>query len=234
MPVEVVGFTVPDFERSLGAFIRKVTIETAEQALREEVGRGFDSQPVVVTDGMPRRDYRGVKIGGRIEFIRRPQMADAVLWALDELRKRSPVLTGRYVSSHIVMINGAEIAGDVAAALRNVKETDRVQIANTQPYARKIEGATASKRTGRGKRKPSSKQAKGGVYRVVVRGLVQRYGRSMFFDYKMVKLNLGVRVWGDQGGRYNRHGVKGKARRVLRDQVYPAVQFFIKPTGPAN
>ena len=85
MPVEVVGFTVPDFERSLGAFIRKVTIETAEQALREEVGRGFDSQPVVVTDGMPRRDYRGVKIGGRIEFIRRPasRMAKgiaAVIW----------------------------------------------------------------------------------------------------------------------------------------------------------
>lgn len=234
MPVTVQGFTLPEFEKDLGAFIRKVTIETAENVLREEVAKGFDNEPVVVTDGVPRRDYHGVRIGGKIEFIRRPQMADAVLWALDELRKRSPVLTGRYVSTHTVMINGAEIGGDIAAALRNVKPTDRVQIVNPQPYARKIEGATANKKTGRGKRRASSKQARSGVYRVVLRALVQRFGRSMFFDYKLVKLNLGVKVWGDQGGRFNRHGAKGRVKRVQRDQVYPALQFFIKPTGLPN
>jgi hypothetical protein len=38
-----------------------------------------------------------------------------------------------------------------------------------------------------------------------------------------VKLNTGIKVWGKRG-----------ARRVQRDQVYPALQFFIKPTGLPN
>ena len=35
MGVEVVGFTMSDIEKSLGAFIKGVTIETAERVLRE-------------------------------------------------------------------------------------------------------------------------------------------------------------------------------------------------------
>lgn len=227
MPVEVVGFTLPEFEKSLGAFIKQVTIDTAEKVLREEVGRGFDNEPVVVTDGRPRRDYHDVRIGGRIEFISRPVMADAVIWALRELARISPVKTGRYVSSHVVLLNGQEITGNLALALRNVKDTDRVQIVNPQPYARKLEGATASKRgRGRAARKGSSRQARSGIYRVVHRALVQRFGKSMFFDFTYVKLNTGVKVWGASGG--------GSGKRVQRDQVYPALKFFIKPIGLPN
>ncbi len=55
----------------------------------------------------------------------------------------------------------------------------------------------------------------------MLRALVQRYGRSMFFDFTYVKLNTGVKVWGAQGG--------GKGRkRVQRDQVYPALKIFIR------
>lgn len=223
MPVVVEGFKLPDFERNIGAFIRKVTIETAEKALRAEVAKGFDAQPVVVTDGITRRDYRNVRIGGRIEFIRRPQMADAMLWAFRELARISPRLSGRYVRSHIAMLNGREITdNNLALALRNVKDGDRGQIVNTQPYAKKIEGRTASKKRGIGGLRGQSRQAPGGVYRVVLRSLVQRYGRSMFFDMKYVKLSTGV--------KYVRRG-KGKRSKAGRDVVYPAIQFFIKPTG---
>lgn len=228
MGVEVIGFTLPEFEKDLGAFIRRVTIDTAESALREEVGRGFDNQPVVVTDGVPRRDYHGVKLGGKIEFIARTQIGDAVIWALRELARISPRLTGRYVSSHTVLLNGTEIAsGNLALALRNVKDGDRIQIVNPQPYARKLEGATASKKTGRARRRGTSRQARSGVYRVVLRALVQRYGRSMFFDFTYVKLSTGVKVWGASGGG------KGR-RRVQRDQVYPCLKFYVKPTGLPN
>ena len=234
MPVTVQQIGRPTDGRTIGQWVKEATIRVAETVLREEVGKGFDNQPVVVTDGVPRRDYNGVKPFGRIEFIRRPQMAEAVLWALDMLRKRSPVLTGRYVQSHTVLLNGAEIAGDLKAALRNVKDTDRVQIVNPQPYAKKIEGRKARSR-GRGANRTKSaavaglsKQAPRGVYeRVVLPMLVQRYGRSMFFDFKYVKLSSGVKVMGWSGG--------GAARkRILRDHVYPALQFFIKPTGAMN
>jgi hypothetical protein len=219
MPVIVEGITSEQLGRSTAEWVRAATIDVAERALREEVARGFDNEPVVITDGMPRRDYLHVKPFGRIEFAARTSMAEAVHWALTELQKKSPVLTGRYASSHTVMINGAEVQGNIWVALRNVRPTDRVQIVNPQPYARKIEGATANRRTGRGKRAALSRQARSGVYRIVLRALVNRFGKALFFDFKYVNLNIGIKVWGKRG-----------AGRVQRDQVYPALQFFIKPT----
>jgi len=223
MPIIVEGLSAPELGRSIGQWVKENTIAVAERALQEEVRRGFDSQPVVVTDGMPRRDYLQVKPFGKIEFVARTSMAEAVRWALTELQKRSPVLTGRYASSHTVMINGAEVEGNIWVALRNVQPTDRVQIVNPQPYARKIEGATANKRTGRGKRAALSRQSRSGVYRVVLRALVNRFGKALFFDFKYVKLDTGIKVWGKRG-----------TRRIQRDQVYPALQFFIKPTSLPN
>jgi hypothetical protein len=234
MPVIVEGITAPELGIKLGDWVKQNTIAIAEQALQEEVRRGFDTQPVVITDGVPRRDWRQVKPFGKIEFARRTQVADAVLWALQRLEEKSPVLTGRYRASHVVMINGAQISGDVRTALVNIGPSDRVQIVNTQPYARKIEGATASRRTGRQKRRASSRQAPAGVYRVVVRELVQRFGRTMFFDYKLVKLNLGVKVWGVQGGARGKHPGARQRKRVLRDQIYPALQFFIQARPDAG
>ena len=223
MPVIVEGITTEQLGRSISDWVKAATIQTAERVLREEVARGFDNEPVVITDGMPRRDYLQVKPFGRIEFAARTSMVEAVRWALTELQKKSPVLTGRYASSHTVMINGAEVEGNIWGALRNARPTDRVQIVNPQPYARKIEGATANRRTGRGKRAALSRQARSGVYRVVLRALVNRFGKALFFDFKYVNLNIGIKVWGKRG-----------ARRVQRDQVYPALQFFIKPTGLPN
>mgnify|MGYP007100049786 CR=1 FL=1 len=234
MPVTVQQIGRPTDGRTIGQWVKEATIKAAETALLQEVARGFDNKPVVVTDGVPRRDYNNVRPFGRIEFIRRPQMVDAVLWALDMLRKRSPVLTGRYVQSHVVLLNKVEITGDLRAALQNVKDTDRVQIVNPQPYAKKIEGRKARSK-GRGANRTRtaavaglSRQAPRGVYeRVVLPMLVARYGRSMFFDFKYVKLDSGVKVMGWSGG--------GAARkRILRDHVYPSLHFYIKPTGLPN
>lgn len=235
MPIVVEGITSQQLGRSIADWVKDGTVEAGYRALRQEVDRGFDNQPVVVTDGVPRRAPEAVKPFGKIEFIARSNMADIVMWALNELWKASPVRTRRYINSHTVMINGVQVGGNLVSALRAVKPGDRVQIVNPQPYARKLEGATASGRTGRGKRKASSRQAPNGVYRVVQRLAVERYGRSVFVDFKYVKLNLGVKVWGFVGGgRVKRHGkwVENSTylrRRVERDQVYPALQFFIKP-----
>lgn len=228
MPVKVSGFTSQQWDKTLHPTIQKATIAAAEQALTKAVAKGFDNQPLVVTDGKPRADYRLVKPYGRIEFIRRPTMADAVLWALDQLRRRSPVRSGRYVQSHTVLINGRAIEGDMRGVLASVKPGDRVQIVNPLPYARKLEGATANKKTGRGKRKAASKQARAGIYRVVHRAMASRFGRSLFVDFKYVKLDTGVKVWGDQGGGYRAGGSKRTVKRVQRDQVYPAIQIYIK------
>ncbi len=246
--VTVVGPSTPQLGQSIGKWIQANTVALAETALAEEVSKGFDNQPTVITDGMPRRDYTQVKIGGKIEFVARSSMVDAVLWALDELRKKSPVRSGRYVQSHVVLINDVEVTGNIRVALTSVKPEDRVQIVNPLPYSRKIEKATANKRTGRAHRKALSKQARQGVYQPVLRALVQRYSKTFFFDFKYVKLNTGVKVWSQSGGtktpvapRQIIRGANGRitghtrpGRTVQRDQVYPSLQFYQKPTGLPN
>ena len=227
MGVIVVGPSVEQMGRSIADWVKAATIDTAMSALTTEVRRGFDNEPEVITDGVLRRDPNQVKPFGKIEFVARTTIADAVLWALDELRKKSPVLTGRYAASHIVMVNGAEVQGNIRVALMKVKSGDHVQIVNPQPYARKIESATASRKTGRQKRRALSRKAPGGVYRPVLRALLQRYSKSIFVDFKYVKLNSGVKVWGLQGGGRNR-------KKVQRDQVFPALQFFTRSSQTVN
>lgn len=222
MRVETIGPTTEQMGRSIAEWVKATTIDVAMNALRQEVGRGFDNEPVVITDGVVRRDPRQVKPFGKIEFVSRTNVADAVMWALAELFRRSPVKTGRYRQSHMVLINGQEAKGNLRAALVKVKAGDLVQVVNPQPYARKLEGATASKRTGRSRRRGSSRQARGGVYRPVLRAMVQRWGKTVYVEFNYVKLNLGVKVWGAQGGGKN-------SRRVQRDQVYPALQILVKP-----
>lgn len=55
-------------------------------------------------------------------------------FALEFLRKRSPVKTGRYQDSHVVMI-GSQVITDYSS----IASDEIVTIVNTQPYSRKIE-----------------------------------------------------------------------------------------------
>ena len=75
MPVIFEGLSAPELGRSIGQWVKEHTIAVAERVLQEEVRRGFDSQLVVVTDGMPRRDYLQVRPFGRIEFVARIRTA---------------------------------------------------------------------------------------------------------------------------------------------------------------
>lgn len=238
MGVETIGPTSEQLGRSISKWVQDVTIDVAEKTLVAEVGRGFDNQPEVITDGVLRRDFAQVKPFGKIEFVARANLLEIVQWIMAELFRRSPVKTGRYRQSHILLINGVEARGNWGVALQQAKAGDRIQVVNSQPYARKLEGATANRKTGRGKRKPTSRQAPGGIYRPTLSALIQRWGKTILADYTMVKLNLGVKVWGDQGGRYKRIGkgrsartIKvGTVKRVQRDQVYPAITIKIRPS----
>lgn len=237
MGITVENIGVPVNETSIGQWVKRQTIAVAERVLREEVGKGFDNEPVVVTDGVTRRDYNDVRPYGKIEFSSHSNMAEVVTWTLDELRKISPILTGRYVASHIPLINGQPIAGNIREALNKAKPGDRVMIVNYQPYAGKIEGKDAytrweiggGKRSRRAARKRAgwsaaqyrgqSAQAKSGVYRKVLFKIVNRFGRAVAADYRPVPLPMGIVVMGKAGG--------GSKKRIARAQVYPAFIFML-------
>lgn len=230
--VTVSGLSAQQLGETTAKWVQRVTRETAMSALQEEVRKGFDNEPIVITDGVPRRDPDQVKPFGKIEFVARQNYADIVLWAMNELYKRSPILTRRYINSHVVMLNGVSLGANMAAALRAAKPGDRVQIVNTTIYAKKIEGRPASRKRGISGIRGQSPQAPNGVYREVLKLAVQRFGRSMFIDFKYVKLDSGVKVWGFAGGGGRGGAMKrGDRKRVQRAAVYPSLQLFIKPLG---
>ena len=136
--------------------IRQTTQRVAFEALREEVARGFDNQPLVVTDGVPRRAPDQVRAFGKIEWIARANAVEIALWIKAEVERRSPVLTGAYQRGHILMLNGAEVKD-----LRGYRPGDRIQIVNPLPYAKKLEGRPTRTRRGRGGQRERVKGVRG-------------------------------------------------------------------------
>lgn len=235
MGMRIEGGSIARLAGDIRDFVQRSTVRVADQERARAVAEGLDPNPVIVTDNVRDRAPSDVKPYGKIVFVAQPNMAEAVLWALGQLVEKSPVGPGRnghYKDDHVVMVNGAAVVGNLRVALARLGSGDRVQIVNPRIYARRLEGATASARTGRAARKGISRQAPNGIYRVVQRLVVQRYSKSLFIDFKYVKLNTGAKVWGDVGG--GRVRIKGKwvqrnpRGRAQREQVYPALSFFIK------
>lgn len=81
-------------------------------------------------------------------FVEFELVIEVVQWVLDMLEKHSPVKSGRYQQSHVVIADGVAVDGPVSS------NAERITIVNTQPYSRKIERGQSS-------------QAPTGVYQVV-------------------------------------------------------------------
>ena len=238
--LRIEGGSLASLAVGIGQWVQRATVEIAEE---ERIRAGLDKDSVAITDGVRGRAASDVKPFGKVVFVARPSMADAVLWALAKLIEISPVGPaegGHYKDDHVVMLNGKAIEGNLRGALDQIGPGDRIQIVNPRVYARKLEGATARRNASRYReaRKGTSRQAPNGIYRVVQRLVVQRYSKSLFVDFKYVQLNTGVKVWGAVGGgrvKINGAWVARQARgRIQRDQVYPALQLFIKADDTAG
>lgn len=116
-----------------------------------EVARGENLQilatpprPLTVVrhvDGVEGAPESAVKDGGVIvyDYGRLDQVAD---FALDTLRQLSPIDSGDYVRSHVIMLNGTVVGNadnPASQSLSAWKPGDRLTISNTMPYTRKIE-----------------------------------------------------------------------------------------------
>ncbi|WP_099866064.1 hypothetical protein [Pararhizobium haloflavum] len=82
-------------------------------------------------------------------------------WIGDELLKASPILTGRFMRSHLLFVDGVEHTP--GAALPN--GAAEFVFVNSQPYARKIE-------------RGQSAQAPDGVYEVIAAIAKKRFGNQ--------------------------------------------------------
>lgn len=220
------GATTAEILKWIDGSITQFTIDTAEGVLREEVNAGFTTTPTVITDGVVRRDYRQVKPGGRIEFIRQPGLVEPVLWAREQAIALSPLgpdEDGHYRDDHWILVNGEGYEGQSATqALSRARPGDRVQLVNIRPYARKIEGKRANRRKQWKRRRGLSRMAPNGVYRQVHRMVLQRWGRAVLCDYKLQSLEIGGVL--KRAGYFKRTSASGY-------YTYPVLNFFIRSTN---
>src|SRR5512139_3495294 len=91
MPVYVEGLSLSQLDRSIGEWVQANMQDLWPRALSTEVRRGFDPQPVIITDGAVGRDPKQVRPFGKIEFVARADIAALVLLAHAELVRRSPI-----------------------------------------------------------------------------------------------------------------------------------------------
>ena len=148
----------------LAAFAAEAIAEAAQQNAKV-LGRvpPYD----VYVDGSEGAPLTSVKPEGtiRAEF---QLVNEALAWILEQLQKHSPVLTGRYASSHELFADGTDVGNPNAAP-----EAEEYVFLNTQRYARKIE-------------RGQSPQAPDGVYQAVATLAQRRFGNvaKITFSYR--------------------------------------------------
>ena len=133
---------------------------------------------------------------------------EIIAFALDFLKRRSPVRTGRYQAKHEVMLGSQFISPDV-----DIAPDEEVTIVNTQAYARKIEVGFMKMSVERG------------VYQDARRAVMGRFGQAVDVRFQMVTIPGGYVL----KGRFRR-GFRQYARTGLKKDTaagaimtYPAL-----------
>lgn len=170
-------------------------IDQAKATNRQVLGR--DPKLTVTVDGRDNAPLASVRPNGVIvaEF---KLIEDVLIWIGDQLEKHSPVKSGRYRSSHVLLADGVEVD-----RRGNIPHAEEYVFINTQPYARKIESG-------------SSSRAPQGVYQAVA-SLSRRFGNvaKVSFSYR-VPLFGAVQSWAQSGSR-------GSSSRAEWKQRQPAI-----------
>ena len=134
-------------------------------------------------------------------------VSEVLIWIDDQLKRHSPVKTGRYVQSHIVLLDGVEAEPTVTAAF------DEAVFVNNQPYARKIERGLSS-------------QEPDGVYEAVAALARRRFGNiaRVTFSFRSVRGGP-ISEWAAVTGmrKSGRGAIRDPARRAEWLQRQPAI-----------
>lgn len=212
----------------------------ADQVLGEEQKIGFDKNPIVTVDGRVGAPISSVHPLGGIEFSSRADIKDILFDTYESLLNRSKVLTGAYKSSHLVFLNGTQVASNLrelevwyAFSSPKFQDNDKIRFVNTQPYARRLErlGVTAQRtraslRDPGGKKKPRGFTVKipNGAYALTARAIRSKYKRNSSIVFTFISGGiLGI------PGSF-KSGRKGK-NSAGRPYLYPSIVISVNERG---
>lgn len=214
-------------------FLPQMTTAVFYEELNHENRRGNLKEIGIIVDGKPNGRPKNVKWGGKISAIDTTiDIGEILEYAWRELHRRSPILTGNYYSSHVILLNKKQYRSIEAVSLR-YKQGDTITLVNTAIYAAKIEGRNVFLSKGVKTRMKSdrkfrpykglSAQAPNGVYGPVANELKRLFRGNFNFRFSYVPLNT--------GGMTTRFRRKGPERI---DQAYPAIEITQKYHGRLN
>lgn len=221
-------------------FMKEVLIITADDVLKEEQRMGFDPKPLIAVDGRIGKPVENVKPFGSIEITSKANIKEIILETFEGLWKRSKVLTGDYIQSHRVLLNGTQVAHDMAS-LRlwlstdpKFKDSDLIRFVNIQPYARKLEryGITAQRSKVRDSKRKDKRSGQvrirprqpNGAYFLTARAIRAKYKRNSIIRFSFIS---GSGIVGVSGTFKSRKGKPG------RSYLYPTIIISVQEGGLA-
>jgi hypothetical protein len=239
--------------------MKNTLVTVAIDATSEEQSRGFDKNPVVVVDNRRNKPITEVSPFGKIEVSARVNAPLLFLDMYRDLLKLSPRLYSGYIESHIVTVNGIEIARTEAQlstwlSTNTLKDRDIVRFVNGMPYAGFLErhGTTVGGSRNQKMVKSTDKRKRAadvngmvrranGVYFLVHRSYQRRFKQNMFISFDWMpgnQLGLTQRVGSRQPGRNPMRvdfaPVKPPRRQKYRGYyVYPTITIRIRGEGIA-
>lgn len=173
------GLKGPDASKLFAEFAA-AEIADAKESNRSILGRVPPFK--IFVDGKQGASLESVRADGTIS-VEFELVGDVLTWISAMLQQHSPVKSGRYKRSHILLADGSEVA-----------VSDQVPIAreyvfiNTMPYARKIE-------------RGSSSEAPDGVYQAVALLARSRFGNIAKISFGFRTVIGGGIVTGPRGNR---------------------------------
>lgn len=213
---------VDAFDRDITVLINDALGPDAQSAALADYARGIEKDAEAqnkaalgyvpphetVVDGRQGADEDNVKPTGTIvyEF----DLIDDLFIFIDEmLIQNSPVKSGRYVKSHAFFADGVTFdpAGQIPQASEYV-------IANTQPYARKIEGTA--------KKSGESPQFPNGVYEAVAVLARARFGNLARIDFTYRAISGGA--IGAYAATSAAHRFASKHKRITHPEEWLTAQ----------
>ena len=131
--------------KDAAAFLVRVARTGHQRIMKDYAAKGVVPEWEAYANTPGNTNLDSVKVPGPIVYNYHYQFADLIEFALEELRRQSPVISGDYKNGHTVFLNGQPIGARVP---KTIKAGDNIFIANLVPYARRLEvGRTKSGRT---------------------------------------------------------------------------------------
>lgn len=238
---------------TLAGYIREALIATSYEVLQEELRNGFDRRYLTKVDRKFNKRVEDVNHFGRIEFLSRINISEAVKSMFLDVLKQSPFDTGLYFKSHVVTLNGRYVAStiqelDTWLSTFSPEDKDMIRITNVTPYARRLEleGITSSRRkkrvgkmADRGKKSLMKVRKPNGVYFLAARNGKNKFGNSLDIKYEgMPGGYLGIQSPLPSQPKSNGKGMqhfrityspKGKYKKG--NYIYPSIRIKIRQGG---